>query len=37
MPLKAIDFSKTIIYKIWKDDDFYVGSTIVSFKVLSKG
>jgi len=27
MPLKAIDFSKTIIYKIWKDDDFYVGST----------
>jgi hypothetical protein len=28
MPLKPIDFSKTIIYKIWKDDDFYVGSTI---------
>ena len=27
MPLKPIDFSKTIIYKIWKDDDFYVGST----------
>jgi len=27
MPLKAIDFSKTIIYKICKDDDFYVGST----------
>jgi hypothetical protein len=27
MPLKAIDFSKTIIYKISKDDDFYVGST----------
>jgi hypothetical protein len=27
MPLKAIDFSKTIIYKIQKDDDFYVGST----------
>jgi hypothetical protein len=27
MPKKPIDFSKTIIYKIWKDDDFYVGST----------
>ena len=27
MPLKPIDFSKTIIYKIQKDDDFYVGST----------
>jgi hypothetical protein len=27
MPKTPIDFSKTIIYKIWKDDDFYVGST----------
>jgi len=27
MPKKPIDFSKTIIYKISKDDDFYVGST----------
>lgn len=27
MPKKPIDFSKTIIYKIWKDDDFYIGST----------
>lgn len=27
MPRKPIDFSKTIIYKIQKDDDFYVGST----------
>jgi len=27
MPKTPIDFSKTIIYKISKDDDFYVGST----------
>jgi len=27
MPKKPINFSKTIIYKIWKDDNFYVGST----------
>jgi len=27
MPKKIIDWSKCIIYKIWKDDDFYVGST----------
>ena len=27
MPKTPIDFSKTIIYKIQKDDDFYVGST----------
>jgi len=27
MPKTSIDFSKTIIYKISKDDDFYVGST----------
>jgi len=27
MPKTPIDFSKTIIYKICKDDDFYVGST----------
>lgn len=27
MPRKPIEWSKCIIYKIWKDDDFYVGST----------
>jgi len=27
MPRKLIEWSKCIIYKIWKDDDFYVGST----------
>ena len=27
MPSKPIEWSKCIIYKIWKDDDFYVGST----------
>jgi hypothetical protein len=27
MPKQSIDFSKTIIYKIEKDDDFYVGSS----------
>jgi len=27
MPRKPINWSKCIIYKIWKDDDFYVGST----------
>jgi hypothetical protein len=27
MPMKQIEWSKCIIYKIWKDDDFYVGST----------
>ena len=27
MPKKPIEWSKCIIYKIWKDDDFYVGST----------
>jgi hypothetical protein len=27
MPRKPIEWSKCIIYKIWKDDEFYVGST----------
>ena len=27
MPKKPIEWSKCIIYKIWKDDDFYIGST----------
>ena len=27
MPRKPIEWSKCIIYKIWKDDHFYVGST----------
>jgi len=27
MPRKPIEWSRCIIYKIWKDDDFYVGST----------
>lgn len=27
MPRKPIEWNKCIIYKIWKDDDFYVGST----------
>jgi len=27
MPRKPIEWSKCIIYKIWKDDDFYIGST----------
>jgi len=27
MPRKPIEWNKCIIYKIWQDDDFYVGST----------
>jgi hypothetical protein len=27
MPRKPIEWSKCIIYKIWKDDEFYIGST----------
>jgi len=27
MPRKPIEWSKCIIYKIWKDDKFYIGST----------
>jgi len=27
MPRKPIEWSKCIIYKIWKDNEFYVGST----------
>ena len=27
MPKKPIEWNKCISYKIWKDDDFYVGST----------
>lgn len=27
MPKKPIEWSKCIIYKIWNEDDFYVGST----------